>query len=754
MSPKRAIRRAAGAAVGRSPRPAAAAAVPTGAPLTLCFGVNDHQPAANFDTVFEQAADRAYLPFLEAAERHPRFRFSLHVSGSLLLWLEQHRPRAVDRIGEMAERGQTELMGGGFYEPILPAVPERDALGQLERLSDHLERRFGTRPLGAWLAERVWEGRLPALLERAGFRYTVLDDHHFLRAGLAPEELRGSFVTESEGRALRLFPILKTLRYAIPFDRVEEILARLRELHASASALPCVTYADDGEKFGLWPGTHGWVYEEGWLDRFLEALEGQSAWLVTAPFAEALERFPPAGRVYLPDASYAEMTEWALPTAARARLELLRDRLVESGLDGLAAPFLAGGAWPAFLAKYPEANLMHKKMLWVSEALASRLAGAGLDAAALERSRDLLYRAQSNCVYWHGVFGGLYLGHLRHAVFRDLLEAESLVAPVAEATVERLDFDRDGFEEAWIRTPEVNVLVAPEQGGGVALLELRAARMNLTNVLTRRPEAYHEEIRAAARAAEAGPAEPSLGGAAAARGAEDPTHSPLGAGTGAAGERAATIHAPLPVSPELARALVYDPHPRLSALEHLLSPEADLAGFRGTAEANAGAPLARHRLRRVETGGGGVRLLLEREGTPAVEKELVLEPGREALSALWRVRGAASAGWFAAEWNLFFFWDEDPGRRYVVDGETGPQLGATLEREGVREVALDDRPMGLSATLRSPDPFRLWAFPLHSVSRGEKGYVTAYQGTCLALLWRLAGPDEQRFFVELAWRRR
>jgi alpha-amylase len=305
---------------------------------------------------------------------------------------------------------------------------------------------------------------------------------------------------------------------------------------------------------------------------------------------------------------------------------------VESGLDGLAAPFLAGGAWPAFLAKYPEANLMHKKMLWVSDALASRLAEASLDAVGQERARDLLYRAQSNCVYWHGVFGGLYLGHLRHAVFRDLLEAESLVAPVAEATVERLDFDRDGFEEAWIRTPEVNLLVAPEQGGGVALLELRAARMNLTNVLTRRPEAYHEEIRAAARAA---------AGAPAARASEAPSRSQVGAAAGEAREKAATIHAALAVSPELARSLVYDPHPRLSALEHFLSPEADLAGFRGTAEADTGAPLARHRLRRAETGSAGVRLLLEREGTPAVEKELLLEPGREALSASWRVRGAA-----------------------------------------------------------------------------------------------------------------
>ncbi len=732
---------------------------PAAAPLMLCFGVHDHQPAANFDKVFAEAADAAYLPFLEAAARHPAFRFSLHVSGGLLLWLEGHRPRGVDRIGELVERGQVELMGGGFYEPILPAVPERDALGQLERLSDHLERRFGTRPRGAWLAERVWEGRLAALLERAGFRYTVLDDHHFLRAGLEPHTLRGYFVTEYLGRPLRLFPILQSLRYVIPFKPVEEILARLRQLQATPGALPCVTYADDGEKFGHWPGTHGWVYGKGWLESFLEALERESAWLATAPFAEALERFPPADRVYLPDASYTEMTEWALPTEARARLERVRGRLEQAGLDEETGPFLAGGAWPAFLAKYPEANLMHKKMLWVSDALE---AGGDADRETLERARGLLYRGQSNCGYWHGVFGGLYLGHLRHAAFRDLLEAESLVAPVVVPSVERVDFDRDGLEELWVRTPAVNLLVAPDRGGGIPLLELREARMNLTNVLSRRPEAYHEEIRAAARAAAAvsgcGDADSTIDTATtegssrgAAAGAAGAAASRCAGGATPAAREPETIHAQLAIPPDLARVLVYDPHPRLSALEHLLPAEAALATFRGSAEAPPPSPLARYRARAALAQDGAVRVLLEREQRPAVEKELVLEG--DTLRVAWRVREAASEGWFAAEWNLFFFWDKDPGRRYVVDGETGPMLAETLEKDGVREIALDDRAMGLVASLRAQRPFRLWAFPLETVSRGEQSYQTAYQGTCLALLWPLEDAAEQRFSVELAWRR-
>ena len=37
---------------------------------------------------------------------------------------------------------------------------------------------------------------------------------------------------------------------------------------------------------------------------------------------------------------------------------------------------------------------------------------------------DHLYRSQCNDAYWHGVFGGLYLNHLREAAYSNLLRAE------------------------------------------------------------------------------------------------------------------------------------------------------------------------------------------------------------------------------------------------------------------------------------------------------------------------------------------
>ena len=35
-------------------------------------------------------------------------------------------------------------------------------------------------------------------------------------------------------------------------------------------------FADDGEKFGVWPGTRRWVFDEGWLDSFLDKINSLS----------------------------------------------------------------------------------------------------------------------------------------------------------------------------------------------------------------------------------------------------------------------------------------------------------------------------------------------------------------------------------------------------------------------------------------------------------------------------------------------
>ena len=82
--------------------------------------LHNHQPVGNFPWVFQQVYEESYLPMVEALERHPGVCLSLHYTGSLLDWLEETHPEFLQRVAALVKRKQVEMVGGGYYEPILP----------------------------------------------------------------------------------------------------------------------------------------------------------------------------------------------------------------------------------------------------------------------------------------------------------------------------------------------------------------------------------------------------------------------------------------------------------------------------------------------------------------------------------------------------------------------------------------------------------------------------------------------------------
>ncbi|MGH9594996.1 MAG: alpha-amylase/4-alpha-glucanotransferase domain-containing protein, partial [Bryobacteraceae bacterium] len=418
--------------------------------------IQSHQPVGNFDVVLEKIYQCSYLPCLDRVERHPAVRLGLHYTGPLLEWLEEKHPEFMERLAVLAERKQIEMVGGGFYEPILISIPGRDQAEQIARMRAYLKKRFGKTPGGAWLAERVWEPHVPAILKPAKVDYTLLDDVHFLCAGLDPEQLFGYYVAEDHGASVKVIPGLKPLRYMMPFRTVEETLAYLRaaaERHPGGMAAT----GDDCEKLGAWPGTFEHCYRDGWLDRFFSALEANQDWLATTPPGEYLASHDPLGRADLPAASYTELMEWVLPTPARKELHAIGQEF--AGREDLLR-FLRGGIWRGFLTKYPEVNLLQKKSLHVSRRLRAVKTRGALPAARkkIDAAHTHLLRAQCNDAYWHGVFGGLYSPHLRTALWRELVRAETIVealAPGRSAAIraQRLDFDADGLDEIYVTSP-------------------------------------------------------------------------------------------------------------------------------------------------------------------------------------------------------------------------------------------------------------------------------------------------------------
>jgi alpha-amylase len=454
------------------------------APIRLVFGLHLHQPIGNFDHVFEQHVRDVYRPILERLSERGFLPLVLHLSGPLLEWLEEHDTGYLDLLGKLVSDRKVELLLAGFYEPVLAALPRKDRVEQIQWMRDAVGRRFGVDAQGLWLTERVWEPELAADLANAGVRYALVDDRHFLVSGFSSEQLHTPYWTESDGKRVALFPIDERLRYLIPFRPPEETAAYLGELRDAGHRLAVL--ADDGEKFGGWPGTREWVYDRGWLDRFTATINGlvERGEVQLSTLRDALGTVPSGGIAYLPTASYREMEGWSLPPDAALRLIRLERDLGEARVASPDGALIRGAHWRNFLVKYSESNRMHKKMMALS--LLCRDRG---DPPAARRA---VGRSQCNDAYWHGVFGGLYLPHLREAIWSNLALAESELRRGEALAVEVLDLDGDGHDEIWVHSDRFSALLSPRRGGALEEYTIFATGMNYANTLTRRREAYHE----------------------------------------------------------------------------------------------------------------------------------------------------------------------------------------------------------------------------------------------------------------------
>ena len=681
--------------------------------ISLALALHNHQPVGNFGWVFAEVFEKAYAPMVDALERHPEVRLSLHYTGPLLDWLIAERADTVHRLRALVDRGQVEILGGAYYEPVLAALPERDRVGQLRRMAEAVEDVFGRAPQGAWLAERVWEPDLPTSLVAAGYGWTILDDAHFRAATIPEDKLWGPYTTEDQGQRLEVFGTEQGLRYRIPFRDVEDVIAYLKT-HATEAGDRLGVMGDDGEKFGGWPTTweHCWG-ERDWVEQFFTALEDSAAWLTTTTPSTWLADHAPIGRVYIPTGSYVEMGAWALPPDEGAEFEAVLHHAQKDHLP--EARWLRGASWRNFQVKYREINDLHKRMLAVSD-----LVAAMADDPVRHDALAHLYQGQSNDVYWHGLFGGTYISHMRLATWAHVIAAEDVAEGASGSRVssERRDTDMDGIDEARLADDGQVVVVDLAEGAGIGSWDIRAVRHALTAVMRRRPETYHAKLRAMAKK-EVGHGSP-----------DD------------AGDTPVSIHDNVRTKePGLADLLVYDAYERRSGLIRVLPSDTSAEAWAAAqvtdlgdlvdgpfeidvletgrlvarrATAIAGAQV--RATKTIELGGDRhaptltTTVVLEHDGGPEVNARIGVE---------WSLTMLGGGGNPAAWWDV-------GGMRSPHDGR-GSAGGIDTISQGN-----DDIGVSVTSSMAGADA---WWSPIETVSNSEDGFERVYQGSGLLLSW-------------------
>jgi len=644
----------------------------------LAFGIHNHQPVGNFKAVFEEAHKRSYNPFLELTKKYDNFRFSLHQSGILWRWQQETHPEYFELVGGMVDSGQVELLTGGFYEPILISIPERDSKGQIKMLSDYIEKQFEQKADGLWLTERIWEPHLPKMLNESGIKYLPIDDTHFLYSGFEQTHLTGPFITENEGHKVTLLPIQKRLRYLIPFGTVDEVIEELKS-QAERNPDGLAVYADDGEKFGVWPNTYEHCFEDGWLEDFFEAISKNSDWLDVIPLGEAA-KLKPAGRAYIPSASYAEMLHWALPPTAFLEYEHFEEILTEEKLWERYGRFVRGGHW-------------------------------------------------RNCPYWHGVFGGLYLPHIRQAIYSNLIQADSLISGLdggRKYSITKTDFIADGHDEVVIESDHFTAVIKPDRGAGLINLALNKHDCDPTDTFTRRKEGYHIKLDRAV--------------------------------TNAIQDKTASIHDIVLAKEEgLKSLLIEDWYQKRCMIDHFFTHDVDFDRFKSCLYGEEGDFILepfdfkihedKHfveftRLGHLWRPDGVIALKMIKRYTIDNDSNQILISYE--LSCPGGERPVVN---FGVENNFNFQAGHAEDRFILIDNKR--HENCFLDSDGshaqVGNVSIIDEYRQVGIALTADQPSDIWHLPIYTVSLSEGGFEKVYQGTTVVNKFRLELSESPTF---------
>jgi len=652
-----------------------------------------HQPVGNFDNIIERAYQNCYKPFLDVFEKYHDIKMAMHFSGCLLDYFEDKHPDFLDRVKLMVDRGQVEILAGGYYEPIFTSIPEEDRIGQIKMMTSYVKKRFGQKAQGMWTPERVWSPELAKDFNKAGMKYSILDDEHFIKAGLSEEELFGYFTTGEKNKEIGIFPSSRKLRYMIPFKMPGEIMNYFKQV-GDRHACPLLAYGDDAEKFGEWPFTNDWVYKQGWLNKFFEELSRNKDWVVTVRLSDYLKSNPAVKKIKIPEASYQEMMEWS------------------------------HGSWMNFLKKYPETKHMVSKMHYVSEKVNSIK-----DELALAE----LYKGQCNCAYWHGVFGGLYLYHLRKAIYEHLINAEKIADKALHkgkkdwVEIKEVDFYQDGEKAFIIENEDISLTIDPKSGGTIRELDARKVSTNLINSIARHEEEYHKKI-LAKMAKSSDPAS---------------VH---------------TIHEDVKsIDPSLKSEFCYDSYIRGCLIDHFMDKLISIDDFIDCKSQELGNFVnAVYKAKKEKD-----KVVLIREGkisakAISITKEIKLK-GKKEIEVSYSLKNLSKSAInavFGVEFNLTMPYLNSDRYNYFAGDKILNGINEKGSVPGADLFSIKDSGKELDINLAfSKKPELIWYFPVKTVSQSERAYELNYQSSCIFPRWdvKITSGKELNFSIILSF---
>jgi 4-alpha-glucanotransferase len=452
---------------------------------SVIIGTYNLLPEGTEESIFEDTYQVSWRPFLSVLYRFPALSAALHYSGTVLHWLESRHPEFLMLLEEMILRKQIELLGGGFFGPLMPLIPGPDRVGQAELLTTFIRRSFGKRPLGCWLPDYAWEPSLVSSLQACGFNYSFLPEHYFRVAGIDSEDIGSPVMTEDQGRSLVVFPVFDALE---SFTSIKPIEDSLSQLISRIGEQKLYTLFFPGELTqALWSASK-LESPDVFFERSFTALQRESLQFETTTPMRYLKNAHDFRRAYFSSCASSLLMERSMPVktpgrSAKAKKSVLKEAEEAPHAGKVVSedgPSIVSGSPRRLLLRHEESLALYAKMHYV-RILVNQLRG---DKSRKKTAQEELWRGQCGGAYWRNYSGGIARLPVRASAYAALIEAEKITRQRGSFSpgIISADMDFDGAKEIIYQSAEINAYVRLH---GACLTELDSfkTRTNYVNVL-------------------------------------------------------------------------------------------------------------------------------------------------------------------------------------------------------------------------------------------------------------------------------
>lgn len=151
-------------------------------PYTVFEAGHDHnyffeanpRGGANNEAIFKKVAEKSYLPtnrlLLELLNKHPEFRVSFSITGTVIEQMEQFAPEVLQSFQDIFATGQAELIGETYYHSLAFFYSRFEFVKQVRMHEEKVKAVFGITPKIFRNTEFAYNNDLAYWADKAGYK--------------------------------------------------------------------------------------------------------------------------------------------------------------------------------------------------------------------------------------------------------------------------------------------------------------------------------------------------------------------------------------------------------------------------------------------------------------------------------------------------------------------------------------------------------------------------------------------------------